>query len=306
MVRTILVPFDGSESARSALAYARAIDAGARTVALNVVSPIAGPDDGGGDAADAAERYERAFETARDLLAEAREVAGEGTGTDGFDAEFVYGHPLHEILRYVDRYVVDEVVMGHRGRDGAGDLRLGSVAETVTDRAPVPVTVVRPGESGDPPAVPGSVLVPFDGSPPSREALRYAIRRFPDAAITATYADYPTIDDLDRLGPRGDASTAFEDWYAEVRTWHGAADRDPEAVLHLLEEVTAEYDREVGTTVVAGDPARVLVDHAGRSGADHVVVGSHSRPDDGLTGHLLGSVARFVVRRSPTSVTVVR
>lgn len=302
MIRTILVPFDGSEGSRAALAAARVSAGDARTVALHVVAPVTGTADAG-DSPD--EQYRRAFEDARERLAEAREVALEHGDEERFDAEFVYGHPLHEILRYVDRYVVDRVVIGSHGRDGTGG-SLGSLAETVVDRAPVPVTVVRSAPSGDSRDDAGSVLVPFDGSPPARDALAYAIDRFPRAAITATYADYPTTADLDRLGPRGDAATGFDDWHEEVRAWHEAADRDPDAVLDIASEVAGTEDREIRTAVETGDPARVLVDRAAREGADHVVVGSHGREGDGLTGHLLGSVARFVVRRSPMSVTVVR
>jgi len=38
---------------------------------------------------------------------------------------------------------VDHVVMGSRGRSGVGRVLFGSVAEAVTRRASVPVTIVR-------------------------------------------------------------------------------------------------------------------------------------------------------------------
>jgi nucleotide-binding universal stress UspA family protein len=292
MTRTILVPFDGSVPSRSALEYARGLAGEERVVALNVVEPITGVPEG--------ERgpYERAFERAQERLSEA-EVAGTVFG-DGLDAEFRYGHPLHELLRYVDRYVVEEVVMGAHGRDGAEDLLLGSVAESLVRRSPVPTTVVRGSGGGDPP---GSVLVPFDGSAPSREALSYALERFPDATVTALFADYPVTGDGEHLGPGGDRSTAFEDWYGAVREWHARADRNAESVLRLATRVAEDREGEVETVAEPGEPTHVVLDHVERH-ADHVVVGSHSR--DAVTRQLLGSVAAFVVRRSPTSVTVVR
>lgn len=292
MTRTILVPFDGSGPSGSALEYARELAGDGRVVALHAVEPITGVPDG------EREPYERAFERARERLAEAE--SSDAASGGGFDAEFRYGHPLHELLRYVDRYVVEEVVMGAHGRDGAEDLLLGSVAESLVRRSPVPTTVVRGSGSGE---RPGSVLVPFDGSGPSREALSYALERFPDATVTALFADYPATGDGEHLGPGGDASTAFEDWYGAVREWHARADRDAESVLRLATRVAGDRDGAVETVAEPGDPTHVVLDNAERH-ADHVVVGSHSR--DAVTRQLLGSVAASVVRRSPTSVTVVR
>ncbi|MEF8878097.1 MAG: universal stress protein [Haloarculaceae archaeon] len=296
MSRIILVPYDGSEESKAALGYARGLADDERVVALVVVEPIPTRPDRENPSAP----YERAFEDARDRLAEARELAEDAASVD---AEFCYGHPLHEILGYVDRYVVEEVVMGRYGRDEAGELLLGNVAESVVRRSPVPVTVVGPEGSAGRPDPLETVLVPFDGSAPAREALEYALGRFPGAAVTALYADYPATGDGE-VGPCGDGSTGFDDWYERVAAWHARADRDAGSVLGLAEDVADGHGLEVETATEPGDPTRVVVDHAERTGVDHVVVGSHSR--EGVTRRLLGSVAAFVVRRSPASVTVVR
>lgn len=306
MTRTMLAPFDGSEGSRAALAYAAELATDDRLLALHVVEPLPGGPDARGEGEEGAKgRYERAFESARDRLAESRTIAGGSAG--GFDAEFHYGHPLHELLLAVDRYVAEEVVMGAHGRDGAGEL--GNLAESVVRRSPVPVTVVRQngGNGNANGGLPESVLVPFDGTEPAREALGYALERFPRATVTALFADFPATGDADHLGPGGDRSTAFEDWYGEVREWHGRADRDPERVLGIAGEVATEADRQgtLRTVTEAGDPRRVVLERAGRE-ADHVVVGSHSHARDGVARRLLGSVAASVVRRSPVSVTVVR
>ncbi|MEF8840555.1 MAG: universal stress protein [Haloarculaceae archaeon] len=295
MTRTILVPFDGSEGSKAALDYAGELAGDERVVALVVVEPV--PTEGHPE--DQRAPYEQAFERAQDRLAGAETLAGDGR----VDAEFCYGHPIHEILQYVDRYVVEEVVMGAHGRDEAGEVPLGSVAESVIRRSPVPVTVVR-GETAETIGLPRSVLVAFDGSTPSRDALSYALERFPDAEVRALYADSPTSGDAEHLGPGGDRSTEFEDWYEPVGEWHERADRDADSVLGLAEDVADGYGRAIGTATEAGDPTRVVVDYAGRNDVDHVVVGSHG--GEGVTRRLLGSVAAFVVRRSPTSVTVVR
>ena len=56
-------------------------------------------------------------------------------------------------------------------------------------------------------------------------------------------------------------------------------------------------------SVRRGDPAEVIIDE-GKKGYDLVVVGTQGRT--GLAAVLLGSVAERVVRRSATSVLVVR
>jgi len=56
--------------------------------------------------------------------------------------------------------------------------------------------------------------------------------------------------------------------------------------------------------VLCGDPKAVIVDHARKTGADFVVVGS--RDPTGIARFLLGSVAAAVARFAPCSVEIVR
>jgi nucleotide-binding universal stress UspA family protein len=53
------------------------------------------------------------------------------------------GHPARTIVEYSDADAVDHVVIGSHGRAGVSRLLLGSVAEKIVRRSPVPVTVVR-------------------------------------------------------------------------------------------------------------------------------------------------------------------
>jgi len=76
-----------------------------------------------------------------------------------------------------------------------------------------------------------------------------------------------------------------------------------DAARSIAERVRAS-GFEASTTVLCGDPKAVIVDHARKSGADFVVVGS--RGGTGLTRFLLGSVAAAVARFAPCSVEIVR
>lgn len=53
------------------------------------------------------------------------------------------GHPARVIVDYARREDIDHVVIGSHGREGVSRLLLGSVAEKVVRRSPVPITVVR-------------------------------------------------------------------------------------------------------------------------------------------------------------------
>lgn len=69
-------------------------------------------------------------------------------------------------------------------------------------------------------------------------------------------------------------------------------------------EVLSGSGASVRTTCLRGDPARQVVGHADRVGADLIVVGSHGRR--GITRFLIGSVAHSTVIASTCSVLVVR
>lgn len=53
------------------------------------------------------------------------------------------GHPARTVVGHAERDDVDHVVVGSHGREGVSRLLLGSVAERVVRRSPIPVTVVR-------------------------------------------------------------------------------------------------------------------------------------------------------------------
>ncbi|HET8541291.1 MAG TPA: universal stress protein [Anaeromyxobacter sp.] len=58
-------------------------------------------------------------------------------------ARVLLGDPAVEIARFADEEGIDLVVLGTHGRTGLSRLVLGSVAERVLRRAPVPVLVIR-------------------------------------------------------------------------------------------------------------------------------------------------------------------
>lgn len=146
MVNTILVPLDGSAQSWEALDFAVAQFTEAEITAIHVIasSKAMYSDSMGGFYG--VEQIEHAKEDdAEELLVEARERA-EMAGLDTssrFDSVIETGPPARTIVEYIEEHAVDHVVMGSRGRTGIKRILLGSVAEDVTRRSPVPVTIVR-------------------------------------------------------------------------------------------------------------------------------------------------------------------
>ena len=137
----VLIPYDGSEQAEEAIAHAAAEHGDDEIVLLYVLDFVEAGYDAPPDAVVPGyweEWYEEAERNGRELLAEAA-TAFEGE----VETDVVVGRPAETILEYVEDRDVDAVLMGSHGRDGLSRILLGSVAETVVRRSPVPVTVVR-------------------------------------------------------------------------------------------------------------------------------------------------------------------
>jgi nucleotide-binding universal stress UspA family protein len=140
----VLVPLDDSECSTAALGFALEEHPDAKLTALHVIDPreiytAIGLETG------TLSNYERIRENhetrATALLEDARRRAADA----GIDLEttFIVGGVSNTILTYADDHDVDHVVIGSHGRTGASRILLGSVAETVARRSPVPVTIVR-------------------------------------------------------------------------------------------------------------------------------------------------------------------
>ena len=143
MALNVLVPVDDSEPASDALEFATDHHSDATITALHVVDPTDFPVGGfeSGVMTDIDQIRENQEGHAEALLEDVRERL-----TDrGIDVETAieFGKPSNAIVEYADGHDVDLVTIGSHGRTGAARVLLGSVAETVVRRSPVPVTVVR-------------------------------------------------------------------------------------------------------------------------------------------------------------------
>lgn len=136
----VLVAYDGSEPAQKAAERAFSEYADEEIVLLRVVEAAGGSTGAG-------------IELARDFLGDRREDASEEmleevtdlSGADDveFRTEIRVGKPAREVVRFAEEHDVDQIIVGNHGRSGVSRVLLGSVAERIVRRAPVPVTVVR-------------------------------------------------------------------------------------------------------------------------------------------------------------------
>jgi len=144
MARHVLVAVDNSAQSTEALEFACEEYSDATITALYVLDPgefyaVSGLE--GTAMANYDEIQQHHEERAEDLLEDAREQAADH-GVE-IETDHVVGGVSRSIVNYVDDHNIDHIVVGSHGRTGASRILLGSVAETVARRSPVPVTIVR-------------------------------------------------------------------------------------------------------------------------------------------------------------------
>jgi len=142
MAKRILVPVDGSDPADTALEFALDEYPDADITALSVVDPT---DVGYGPIDAAPSTFEHLQESAEERVEQVLEEARVRADERGvkLTTEMVVGVPSRAIVEWAEENDVDGIVIGSHGRRGVTRVLLGSVAESVVRRSPVPVTVVR-------------------------------------------------------------------------------------------------------------------------------------------------------------------
>jgi nucleotide-binding universal stress UspA family protein len=288
-IARILVPLDGSRLALTALGPAAQL---ARDLGTGVILVTAA-----GAARVPGIEPDLAFQLGEtDALAELAEAAA-GSEVVGLPvARLVVkgelaGSPAEAILAAVRDADAGLVVMATHGRSGVHRAILGSVADAVVGRSPVPVLLIPPHRralgSERPPARTARLIVGLDGSPEAEAALA------PAAALSSG------------LGARIDLARVVAD--AEPpSTPIGEAARYLEAAeLHLRGAgVPARRIRGAALQAHGRTVAETLLAYADESHAGMLVLATHARR--GLDRLLHGSVEADVLVRATLPILVVR
>jgi len=299
MYRTIIVPLDGSRFAEHALPVALGIArrAGARLLLAHVrqpsaidglvsLYPVGGPGDG-----DA----ERAY------LRGAHERVGPAAGCDT-DTALLEGPVVDALHEFAVGARADLVVMATHGHGPLSRLWLGSAADELARRLPVPLLLLRPGEGAPDLAREPAfrrVLVPLDGSQRAETVLGPAT----DLG-TLFGAEYLLTSIIPRVPVFARTLSGYS---PDAPDPAGAEWRQAEAQRYL-DGVAARLRAKslcVRTSVPANKhPAVGILEAAQAQGAGLIALATRGR--GGLRRLLLGSVADKVVRGSPGPVLVFR
>lgn len=144
------------------------------------------------------------------------------------------------------------------------------------------------------------ILVPYDGSPPSRRAVDYALR-------IATAVGKPDVD-LHLLNVQeadSNVSDLFSRDAADVAQRVVTERRDSGAkLLETPAQAVQDSGVRVARSVLIGDPATVIGSYADNQHCDMVVMGTRGLSPVG--GLLLGSVTSRVVHVVKVPVTLVK
>jgi nucleotide-binding universal stress UspA family protein len=214
-------------------------------------------------------------------------------------ATIVHGTPAEAIVARTRETGADLIVMTSHGRTGLSRLWLGSVADHVVRAATIPVLIL-PADADENAAHDAAepfahVLVPYDGSPLSADALPVAaaLARLSGATVTLLQIS-PVVPAVVPVDPSLAAPVypVIPDEEATVRL---ATD-----VRRGLDEVAARLAKDSGVPVravveVSQNASDRIVEYAHVHRADLIVMSTHGR---GASRWLLGSVADKVLRAS--------
>jgi nucleotide-binding universal stress UspA family protein len=323
MLRSILVPLDGSPFSASALPVAAALAArhGATLHLVAAYTPIVVPLPFPG-----APTYDTRFdEEQRAALRTALQgYAGRLLAEGGVAATsaVIDGDPAEVLAGEAGRRGVDLIVMTTHGRGGFDRAWLGSVADELLRRSPVPLLLSRPrgvqgGEDADggilgpvvdPAAVPvrpaagaarlRRVLVPLDGSPLAEEILAPVLRLGAPGETTVVLLHVVPV-------PQTALPAEETYWTPGEEDAHRAARAGAAAYLERAAAPVRAAGYAVETAIVLDhDPARVILREAATRDAGMIAISTHAR--GGLARLRLGSVADKVVRAAGCPTLVAR
>jgi len=306
MYRSILVPLDGSSFAEQtlplALRLARSSGAGVQLVQVHV--PLEATVAGAALAwdqklDDALRQREKAYlEQVQRRLAQLSPVPLTTALLEGSIAD-----ALEERARATG---ADLVVMSTHGRGPLARSWLGSVADALVRRLPMPLLLVRPPNGkADLAKVPAvrHILIALDGSEFSERILEpaLALGSLVGASFTLLRVVRPTVlgqDEAGALKASGDL------WLVEqLEKVHEKEQAQAKDYLEKVAERLRGRALQVQTRVLSHDqPALAILEEVKARQADLIALETHGRK--GWQRLFLGSVADKVVRAAPVPILI--
>jgi nucleotide-binding universal stress UspA family protein len=304
MYRSLLVPLDGSACAEQALPPALTIARKAGAV-LNVVSvqvPFPATYEGmvrvsNPLQADARDRARSYLDAVVQRIAATSPVPTRATLLDGPVAEALY--------RHAGTTGIDLVVMTVVGAGPWTRLWLGSVADELVRRLPMPLLLLRPQEPAPAPGIEPAfrhILIPLDGSEVAEQILEPAVAlgNLMQAEYTLLRVARPAVSA--RLAPGAGPTSELPQQRLPLN--EGQPSSDAQAYLDRVAERLRAGSLRTETRVVLHDHPAEAILSAQDAGID--LIAFTTRGHRALPWLFLGSTADKVLRGATTPVLVWR
>jgi len=315
MIRSILVPLDGSTFGEHALPMAASLARRAGAILQLVhVHQIVPPTTLAGVAVmDSLDQHVRQEELAY-LADVARRISERGAIR--VETALIEGDVAHALHDFAEQVAADLVVMSTHGRGAVGRFWLGSVADDLIRELPRPVLLVRPYEgqpdlSREPQLK--SIVLPLDGTPHAEKVLEPALDL--GTLFGATFTLVRVIKPVLRPSYLPEGSTLHGLMHgvtAEVEQLQQhlrqmEAQHQAEAQRYLDEVAARLFERgqQVQTRVTIDEiPAVGILQEAQVRHADLIALETHARR--GLSRVLRASVADKLIRGGSVPVLLSR
>jgi nucleotide-binding universal stress UspA family protein len=304
----LLIAYDGSDAARSAIRAAAGLLPGAEAVVLHVYDPPPGPERAFAAGAVPNEPLKESFESLElEFAAQAEAIAEEGralAAEAGLSAKSAAvpsrRAAWHTILSEAARQETDFIVSGTRGQGPVGRAVLGSTSSSLVHQSDRPLMIVPAGEHD----MSGPVVLAYDGSNDARGAIATLGRLMPGRETVVVHAwTWPLTEAVTEqavltLPAAGYSEIAEALEQAAIQAARNVAEEGRNlAAQHGLSARMELRESTVGTW-------RALVDAATDLDAAAVVAGS--RGLGGLKSMLLGSVSTALAHHADRPTLIVQ
>ncbi len=309
MLKSIVVPLDGSSFAEHALPLALSIARRAKAT-LNVVLvhvPLA----------DAFAEPYRGMETPNDEPLKARErayltgmvVKLKKVASVPVVATFAEGPVVPTLREQITAGGADLVVMTTHGRGAFARFWLGSIADQLIREVNVPMLLVRPADGAadlSHEKLLRHILIPLDGSPLAEQVVEPAVEL--GSLMEADYSLLRVVPPISPLPVDVVELPLSEDahpLYERLKTLHAEEmKRAGDDLDRVRKPLAAKGMRVVAKAAEFDQPARAILDAAQDGANDCIGLATHARR--GLGRLFLGSVADKVIRGATVPVLVYR
>jgi nucleotide-binding universal stress UspA family protein len=301
MIKSILVPLDGSAFAEQALPWAACLSKapGSHLELVRVHDPVP-PWTVAAEGAVAATALDPAIRDAEEqYLANCAARLEEG-GFSGVSHRLIEGEVAEQIARHAEDNAFGLVVLATHGRGALSRLWLGSVSDALVRRLTVPVLLIRPTEGT---AIPRAerfrtILVALDGSAESESALGPALAladpKHCELVLLRVVPPVPIVGDAGMP-----AVPLVDEGLTEALTAQATTALDAVAARLRSRAVTVST-----RVIVAPGVAQAVLREASLAGAELVALATHGAR--GLRRMVLGSVADKVLRGADRPVLLTR